>query len=62
MNSDFFTDYLNQMVRGIFRTIVEVLPWYAYVRRTYGEVRGTDPERSEEISLLITKTRFHLQA
>ena len=30
--------------------------------RMYDEVRGTDPERSEEISLLITKTRFHLQA
>ena len=43
------------MVRGIFRTIVEILS-------RYGEVRGTDPERSEEISLLITKTRFHLQA
>ena len=43
------------MVRGIFRTIVEVLP-------RYGEVRGTDPERSKAISLLITKTRFHLQA
>ena len=52
IESDF---YLNQLVRGSFRTIVEILP-------RYGEVRGTDPERSEEISLLITKTRFHLQA
>ena len=43
------------MVRGIGRSDVEELPWYDVVR-------GTDPERSEEISLLITKTRFHLQA